>query len=157
MQFTVGLGTGEDEPHSLELVIYGKCLVREIEWKHKGEMSNPEVISKWCPKGQVQLRLPDSKNEMEQCSRLGNNTHKIKTLENTKWDVARGEAGEISRTRAWRELVLLHWNLLLDLSSGRWALDRCFPVLWYLSYYRTLFLWQGLSWEWDSSSLCPLV
>lgn len=74
--------------------------MREIEWKHRGEIANPEVISKSCPKEQVGLRLPEGKNEVERCSRLGNNTHKIKRLESTKWEVARGEAGEISRTRA---------------------------------------------------------
>lgn len=62
--------------------ICDKCLMREIERKHRGEMSKPEVMSKLCPKEQVGVSQAEGKSELEKCHRQG--TTCVKRLERAR-------------------------------------------------------------------------
>lgn len=74
-------------------------MVRKIEWKHRGEISNPEVMSNLCSKEQVGVSLVEGKNEAGECSRQGKNMHKINRLERAWLDGETVQSGEPQEIR----------------------------------------------------------
>lgn len=74
-------------------------MIRKIEWNHRGETPNPDVMSNLCSKEQVGVSLVEGKNEVEECSRQGKNMHKINRLERSWLYGETVQSGELQEVR----------------------------------------------------------